>query len=201
MSGQAAAVAVVAVPMVLDALAQILNIPKQKMQEYYDTSQALRDYIASVTSSLNVDIQNEMMQVTPSTTPRFDIPWITEELKKKQDDLFRVKKEITDLQLKAKESSEEQYFRSPEQREAVDKALGRGVIPFLNVVGNTKRFIDKKKQFHERKKREQDNFTKQTAQKYDEMKQIANRPLKNNNPTYQSLQERNQNAQIRKEEK
>lgn len=203
MAAQAiAAVAVVAVPMVLDALAQLLNIPKNKMQEYYDTSQALRDYIASITSNLNIDIQNELLQVTPSTTPRFDIPWITEELKKKQDDLFKLKKEITDLQIKAKESNDEKYLDSPEGRAATQYAFGKTGGPSiraLNVIGNSIKFAQTKQAFRERKKREQDNFTKQTAQKYNDMKQVVNRPIKNNNPTYQSIQERIQNAQIQKE--
>lgn len=202
MSGAVAAVAVVTVPMVIDALARLLNIPKQKLQEYYDTSQALRDYIASITSNFNIDIQNEMLQVTPSTTPRFDIPWITEELKKKQDDLFRVKKELVELQTKAKESAQEEYSKSPEFQEANRYAFGE---PFshslrpLNVVGNTIKYVNQKKKFNQRKKKEQDNYTKQTAAKYEEMKQVANRPIKNNNPTYQSLQERKRNAQISKE--
>lgn len=195
MSGAAGAIAVVAVPMVLDALSQLLNLPKQKLQEYYETSQALREYVASITSNLNLDIQNEMLQVTPSTTPRFDVPWITEELKKKQDDLFRIKRELADLQIKAKESADEKYSDSAENKHATFMSLNR---PF-DFIGNSIRHDKQKKAFHERKKREQDNFTKQTAAKAEEMKQVANRPLKNNNPTYQSLQERTQNAQISKE--
>lgn len=191
----AGAITVVAVPMVLDALSQLLNIPKQKLEEYYQTSQALREYVASITSNLNVDIQNEMLQVTPSTTPRFDVPWITEELKKKQDDLFRIKREITDLQIKAKESADEKYSDSAENNYATFMSLNR---PF-DLIGNSIRHDKQKKAFHERKKREQDNFTKQTAAKAEEMKEVVNRPLKNNNPTYQSLQERIRNAQVSKE--
>lgn len=186
---------VITIPMVIDALSRILNIPKEKLQEYYDTSQALRDYITSITSTFNVDVQNELLQVTPSTTPRFDIPWITEELKKKQDDLFKLKKEITEIQTKAHESAQEQWLDSIE-----GKAAHMSKVPSIfAAVHNANIEKHYKKAFHERKKKESDNFTKQTANKYDEMKQVVNRPLRNNDPTYQSLQERNRNAQISKE--
>lgn len=190
---------IITVPMVIQALSTILNIPKEKLQEYYETSQALRDYITSITSGFNTDIQNELLQVTPSTTPRFDIPWITEELKKKQDDLFKVKKEITEVQTQAHQSAQESFNDSKEKKRAdFDSARHTGLVGWVTGLFDKNRYKhdQAEKDFRDRKKKESDEYTKKTAQLHQNMQNITKRPLNNNNPTYQSIQERKRNAQI-----
>lgn len=187
--------AYVGIDLLIEGLSTILNIPKNKLQEYYDDSRAFRDYLNNLADTLRLEARDDLLNVTPSTQPRFDVPWMTEELKKKQNELFEIKNQITEIQTKARETENKTY------KEAFKEEIAKKGNPLLNATAGFVADISKplfNSQFKKNKKKKIQHYNEQTVKLINKSQQVAKRPLVNNNPTYQSIQQRRKNAQSEK---
>lgn len=200
----------ITVPLLLEALSQYLNQPYEKLQEYYETSKAFRDYITSLTRDFDGEIRDKIANTTPSTTPRFDVPWILAELKKKQQEIFNIKRELAANEIAIEQATRAEYVQPPKfsVKGKVTKLPHREGPRYNNSHYDVhkhqleefkkKHGYTSKKEFLAKKAEDIRQGNIKTIQLNHKLQQVTDRHLQNKDPRYQSYTERINNAQQKK---
>lgn len=195
-------IASLTVPTVLEMLGKILNINKDRLERYYEASNAFRQYVNSLTTDVQQELKDREFKYTPSTAPRNDYAWITDEIKKRQDVLFNLNKEIRLLNEKESINQQQNYVGSDEYWEHGAKAVGSYWADQYKKNGKlwhkesplsaALHSVDEAEAKDKFKKNKADRTQKNNLEliKLNQQKADLARPLVNNNPTYMSVQER-----------
>lgn len=198
-------IASLTVPMVIEMLSHVIGINAKKLERYYEASNAFRDYVNSLTADVQQELKDKEYKYTPSTAPRNDYAWATDEIKKRQDMLFKINQEIRALNEKESINQNQEYVGSDEYWKHGADAVGEEAA---------KRYYDKGQKWHEQdpisaafnfigEADNKDRFKQKKAQtsqknnaellKLNQKKQELTKPLVNTNPTYMSIQDRERN--------
>lgn len=190
------------VPMVLEMLSNILNIKMDKLTKYYEVSTAFQQYINSLTADVQQELKEKEYKYTPSTAPRNDYAWATDEIKKRQDSLFKINQEIRQLSEKESINKNQSYVGSDEYWKHAEEMWDKHTVQKWKDEG---KLWHKEQPLHaavyaawerDNKDRFYDNKAKTTQKnnlkliELNQKKADLNKPLVNTNPTYMSIQDR-----------
>lgn len=201
----------ITVPLLLEALSRYLNQPYEKLQDYYQTSKAFRDYITSLTSDFESDIRDKIYKTTPSTTPRFDVPWILDQLKKKQQEIYNIKKQLAENEINIEQAQRAEYKKPPKNEQIYNPVINpstgerafktkdkKKIEKLLQEEHKKKYGYTNKKEFLEKKAQDVKEGNLKTIALNKKLQNINDRPLRNTDPRYKSYTERIHNAQKHK---